>query len=147
MDSTLALLALRARVLAVPGLPAGRAWDNVKFDPTSGQQYILERFIPATARKVTFPADGGQDEETGLYQIQLFGITGTGTRSIRELADDIKARFALGQGLGTLADGTSLRVNTNPGPQAGAITPIDGGWSFVTINIPWIARSTGVLVP
>lgn len=144
----------------VAGLPEGQAWDNVAYTPAVGRPYIVEQLVPATTDLVTFSAANGQVEETGLYRLHWFGLTGTGSAGIRKPVGAIMARFAPGSGLGTLADGSTLRVGGGsgnvtggrggprvPGPRAGQLRRV-GGWTVCTIDVPWQARSTNaVLTP
>lgn len=122
------------------GLPEGRAFDNTLFTPIAGRPYIEEDFVPATYRVTTIPANNGYGEDEGLYIVKWFGLSGKGIAGIRRCADAVLARFAPGTAL-TLSDGTQLRVPVTNGPWAGQITPIDGGWSYVVISIPYIGVS------
>lgn len=122
------------------GIPALRAYENVTIIPMSGRPYIEESFVPATSSIQTFPANGGQVEETGLYVIRWFGISGAGTSGIRKAVGALKSRFAPGTAW-TLADGSVLRIRGDVGPSAGQLIRIDGGWTALTLTIPWRARS------
>lgn len=126
-------------ILARP--PQLRAYDNVPVVPTVGSPYLEEDFIPATNTLRSFPANGGVVEETGLYVLKIFGISGTGISSIRKVVNVIKAQFSSGT---TFSSGV-VRVRNDPGPYAGQITPIDGGWSYVVLTIPWRATSTNAV--
>jgi hypothetical protein len=128
------------------GIPFKREWDGVLLERASGFPYISDRWVPATHNIITFPAQSGQAEERGLYVVTWFGLSGKGTDAIRSGVDAIKARFTPGTTL-TLSDGDVLRIRgSDAGPQAGQIIPIDGGWSYCQLTIPWIARSANVVV-
>lgn len=126
------------------GLPQGRAWENVKFTPVAGRPYIEEDFVPQPSRLRTFPASGGIVEEPGLYILKWYGLSRTDVVAIRKCVDALKARFAPGTGI-TLSDGNVVRVRTDIGPFAGQIVPIAGGWSVLTLTVPWLARSTNTI--
>lgn len=125
----------------VAGLPEGRQWENVAFSRTSGRVYIAEEFVPANAALWTAPRDHGRVEETGLYKLQWHGLTGYGPEGIRDAISALKQLYRPGLGLGTLADGTSLRVGANPGPYSGGLLRIEGGWTALVLTIPWVAQS------
>jgi hypothetical protein len=144
IDSGLAILALRDRVLSVTGLPADRAWEGAPFTPTVGQPYIEESFVPATSRVWTFPGDGGKVRETGLYVIRYFGLTGEGSVAIRRSVDAIKAKLSPGTAM-TLSDGTTLRIRVDTGPYVGELRRMDGGWSVLTLRVPWVSEATNTV--
>lgn len=117
------------------GIPALRAFDNIALVPVTGKPYLEEVFSPATHRLITFPAAGAHAEDTGLYVVTWFGLSGTGI-GIRKSISAIKARFTPGTNL-PLSDGTTLTMPQDVGARAGAITPIAGGWGYVQITIPY----------
>lgn len=125
------------------GVPALRAWENVALRPTSGQHYIEESYVPGTSKLWTFRAQGGQCEETGLYVLRWYGLSGHGPDGLRACVDALKALFAPGTSF-TITGGI-IRVRTDIGPWAGEIRRLDGGWAVVTLTIPWLARSTNVI--
>lgn len=146
IDETEAHLALRARLLSYDALPADRAWENIKFTPRAGHDYVMDRFVPGTSELWTVSANGGRVEETGLYRITYFGAVGTGIDAIRGPMSAIKLLFAPGSPLGTLASGGALRVRTNPGPRTGEMIPIEGGRVALTLTVPWTAQSVNAVV-
>lgn len=132
-----------ANELIVAGLPEGRVYDNATFTPVSGRPYIEEDFVPATSTLVSFPASGGMVEETGLHVIKWYGLSGTGVTGIRRSVDALLDLFT--PGTTVTADGTTVRVRGNPGPYAGQLLAIDGGWTVCTLTIPWLARTTNAI--
>jgi hypothetical protein len=125
------------------GLPFGKAWEGVEFTPTSGRPYIEESFVPASSRVWTFPADGGHVRETGLYVIRWYGISGTGP-SVRAAVDALKVQLSPGTGL-TLSDGSTVRVRADTGPYTGELRRIEGGWSVLTLTVPWMSEATNAV--
>lgn len=121
------------------GIPFKRAFDNVVFEPVAGFPYIEEDFVPAGHRVTTMPAATGYAENRGLYVVKVFGIAGTGL-SVRRYADEILARFTPGTSF-TLGDGTTLRIPREDGPDAGQVTPVEGGWAYCLIEVPYLAES------
>lgn len=126
------------------GVPVKRAWENVALRPVTGQAYVEESYVPATSRLWTFRAQGGQVEETGLYVIRWYGLSGYGPDGLRTCVDTLKALFSPGTSF-TLSDGSTVRVRADIGPWAGEIRRLDGGWAVCTLTIPWLARSTNVI--
>lgn len=126
------------------GIPFKRAFDNVELTPTPQFPYLREFFAPATLRNRSFPASGASAEDTGLYVVQYFGLSNTGIGGIRKAADAILARFTPGTSF-VLSDGNTLRIPTEFGPKAGQITPLEGGWAFVQIEIPYIGESINAI--
>lgn len=138
VSGTLTASASAASRSLTAGLPQARAYDNVALTPTAGRPYIEEDFIPATATVYTAPIRRGHTVETGLYVIKWFGLSSYGITAIRKSVDALKALFAPG----TAFSSGAVRIRGNPGPYAGQITPIDGGWSYCVLTIPWTAQST-----
>ena len=126
------------RVITV-GVPFLRAYEETIFSPVAGFPYLEEDFVPTTYRVTTVPADNGYAEDRGLYVVKLFGLAGKGL-GIRRYADAILARFTPGTEF-VLASSSTLRIPMENGPTAGQITPIEGGWSYVVIEIPYLADS------
>lgn len=135
-------VAASGRTITV-GVPFQRAYDDVALTPVPGFPYIEESFVPATSRIRTVPAATGYAEDTGLYVVKWFGLSGNGL-GIRTCADAVLARFTPGTSF-VLSDGTTVRIPTELGPKAGQITPVAGGWSFVSIDIPYIAESINAI--
>ncbi len=126
------------------GPPFQRAYENVAFDGPAEFPYIEEEFVPATNKVQSFPVISAYTEDTGLYIVKWFGLSGKGPEAIRRGADAVLARFTGGTAL-TLSDGTTVRIPTEFGPRAGQITRVDGGWSYCAIEIPYVAESLNVI--
>lgn len=120
------------------GIPYQKASEDVAFTPVGGFPYTEEVLVPTGTRVHTFPVSTGHMTDDGLYVVTVYGLSGKG--SLRAYADAILARFAPGTTF-TLSDGNTLRIPSQLGPKAGAITRIDGGWSFVVCEIPYVGES------
>jgi hypothetical protein len=136
------LLALRTRALA-SGVSLDGAWEGVTWEPSQGETHIEEAYVTGTSAMQTFPADGGQAEETGLYVLRFYGPVGKGLE-LRDMVDDVMAQFTPGTPI-TIADGSTLRVRADFGPYASEARRLDGGWLAITLTIPWLARSTNTV--
>lgn len=140
IDHGQAHLALRNRLLTVAGIPAARAWENKKFSAAPGVPYLADQYVPATSRILSFPANKGTTEETGLYVVQWYGLADTGITAMRTGVQAILAAFAPGTSL-TATSGDVVRVRSDVGPVAGQILPMDSGFACCTVKIPWRAWS------
>lgn len=135
-------VAASGRTISV-GLPALRAFENVDFTPVSGRPYVEEDFIAATNTLLTTNASSGTLEETGLYVLKWYGLSNYGVSALRKSVDALKALFAPGT---TVAVGSNtVRVRADVGPFTGQILPQDGGWSVLTLTIPWRAFSQNAI--
>jgi hypothetical protein len=142
--TTMAIEAAGGNETLLAGLPEGRAFDNIPFTPSNfaGRPFVEEDFVPATTLLMG-QKNGGLVQETGLYVLKLYGLSGTGVSAIRKTMDALKALFAPGT---TLTAGShTVRVRTDLGPFAGQILPQDDGRSVCALTIPWEAYSINAI--
>jgi hypothetical protein len=140
--STMAIEAAGGDELLIVRLPEGKAFDNVAFTPTSGRPFVEEDFVPATTLLMG-QKSGGLVQETGLYVLKLYGLSGTGVSAIRKTIDALKTLFAPGT---TLTAGShTVRVRTDLGPFAGQILPQGDGRSMCALTVPWEAYSINAI--
>lgn len=125
------------------GLPALRAFENTDFTRIDGRPYLEEDFVPAPPFLLTANAANGTLEETGLYVLKWYGLSNYGLSALRASTDALRALFAPGTSLAAGTD--TVRISSRPGPYAGQILPVDGGWSVITLTIPWRAFSTNAI--
>lgn len=132
------------RTLAV-GFPALRVWENATdtFTPIAGRPYVKEEYSPSTHRLETFPAQNGHVEETGMYILTLYGITGTDLHAIRKYIDKLAALFTPGTVLTAGVD--FVRIRSDVASTPGALIPQPGGWTACALQIHWSARSTNLI--
>lgn len=123
------------------GLPAGRAWENLHFDPTAEVPYVREQYLPGPSTQLTL-GDEGQLEVTPMYVLTLYGIGNTDIGSIRGYVDALLGHFKPGTTL-TLASGDELRVRRDLAPFAGQLVPREDapGWAIVPVTIPFRLRT------
>jgi hypothetical protein len=122
------------RTLSV-GFPALRGYDNTRVEPITGRHYVETELVPAPTRLLTFPADGGTREDTGIFVVRWYGIADTGAKGLRQCLDALSALFRPGS---TLPAGTdTVRVRADSGPFASTITQRPGGFALVVFTIPW----------
>lgn len=135
----------RTIAAVVPGL---REFDNTEVARVAVVPYIRDLFVSSGNHLVTFPANQGQAEDSGLYVVTLFGLAGKGSAAILRASGAILQRFSPGTAM-TMTDGNVVRVRgesqSDPRPQGGQIIPIDGGWAYRQLQIPWRARSRNTI--
>ncbi len=127
-------LALRARLLATPGLPAARAWENVAYTPTVGVPYVEEQFDPGNAF-VPEVGIGARREARPIYAVIVYVPQGTGISAGDTIADAILNQFPPGLVL-TCGDGTQLCVSSSPAPSKGTRRYDRTGWAATAVTIP-----------
>ena len=134
------------------GLPSVCVWedtselDNIG-NPTNrivGLHYLTEEFVPGGGGMVTSPQQEGMEEEALLYVLTWYGVAGYAGGALRTCVDALKERYAIGTTLavdddriycGRLAGGSSSK------PRTGRITPVDGGWAALQLQVDCVARS------
>ena len=80
-------------------------------------------------------------EETGLYILRWYARQGDGAASLRKPATAMLTLFKPGTTV-TVAGANALYVGKDPAPWAGAIRSDGGGWSVITVTIPWWWQNT-----
>lgn len=118
------------------GLPALRAWENVKFEPTQGRPYVDEDLVMGGGSVLTLPTRTGLTEQDGLSIWTWFGLAGMGPESLDRAATALTKLFAPNTKF-VLSDGSVIVVRGDVLPHDGQITPVDGGWAYVQVSIPW----------
>ena len=122
------------RTLAV-GFPTLRGFDNSAVAPLTGRHYVETELVPASTRLLTFPANGGTREDTGLFVVRWYGIANTGAKGLRTCLDALAARFRPGSTFAAGAD--TVRVRADSGPFTGPISQRQGGFALAVLTIPW----------
>ena len=138
--------ALAAGRSLTAGIPVSRAWDNIDPHDTwapGTRPRIADRFVPATAILRSFPAQGGLMVETGLYIVTYYGLWDKGDAAIRRVSTTIKKRFTPGVNLTAGTDTVRIRGGGEgePATQSGELTPLDNGWAYVQVTVPWWAMT------
>jgi hypothetical protein len=131
------IVALRTHLVTLDGLPAEayRAWINVKFEPTPGQAFLEEEYLPGPQALDSMPADGGLGELLPQYVLRWYFPQKTGFTAMFGAIDALLAHFAIGTVL-TDASENRIRVRERPAPYASTPIVIKAGWMTSTITIP-----------
>lgn len=166
IDHTLVLLALRNRLLTLPDLPgessypswtaamlpympgfaqlpalvrsyANFAFENVRFVPTTGVEYIEEQYVPGPSSLLGLRA-GGVVETTGLYIVNWYSVANQGVTQPSVNADAVLALFPPGAAVATMTDGNVVRVRGDVAPSRGQLRQAkQAGFAIIPITIPW----------
>ena len=122
------------RTLTV-GLPAGRGWENEKFEPIAGQPFIEEDFLAGPNSQITVGSDEATLRADPLYVIRFFVPEDLGVGAVNRYADAMLAAFKPNRKL-TLTNGDILRVRTDTGSFRGQLTRQRAGWVAVPVTVP-----------
>ena len=124
--------ALDTQLITATGFPAEahRAWENVRFEPTTGTTWVATILLPAESRPAIMgPAP--QQLYTGLYQVDIFAPEGEGPAEAETLADNIRAVFTVDDVL------TSGSVNVRFRYSERIPAPPDPPWYRARVNVAW----------
>lgn len=108
------------------------AYENVNFNPTTGQSYLEVRYVPVTRR----PAVRGlnpQQRYDGILAINCYAPEGNGPAVAETLADNVIAAFEATTKLTT----GGLTVSIEYAERQQGLT--DSPWFIVPVNIGWYA--------
>lgn len=124
--------ALEQQIANVSGIPssANRAWENVRFIPTTGTAWVRMALIPTTARPAT-RGPSPQIRRDGQFLVTAHLPEGDGPAAADALADAIASAFT------TDTDLTSggVLVRFNYAERGSAI--LDTPWYIVTVVVSW----------
>ena len=120
-----------AAVAAIGAIPT--EYENVKFTPPVGAKWASLFFLPNVPTVATLGSTG-QDEATGLIQIDLNYPLGTGNSAARTDFETIRAAFPAGSR--HTSSGQTVMV-TGCGRNQGQIV---GNYFRVSISVFWNAR-------
>lgn len=125
------------------GIPEIRSWTNKESDPDPEFCYIEEDYVPGPVHRIT-SGPLGEFETSPMYILRLFGKKGVGSQALDKMAGGVLSSFPPRYAL-DLADGTVLRVNSNPGPYRGQVRYDEDGFAFVTVTIPFWVRTRNLI--
>lgn len=120
------------------GLPSGRAWENVAFQPTAGAPWIREEYVPGPASQVTL---GPLGEIEALPQYAVHVHVGAETKmTASRYADALMRLFAPRTAI-ALQNGDVLRVRSDTGPYAGQLQQSQPGFAVKPVVFPLRIRT------
>ena len=129
--------ALESRIASVTGIQASsqRAWENVRFEPTTGTPWVRMTLLPGESR----PAIRGANpilEYIGLFQVDVFQPEGSGPNAADVLADNIRNSFAPGTDITVGSTTTRIRWSER------AAAELDTPWYRLSVTISWYSFRT-----
>jgi hypothetical protein len=127
------------RTLTV-ALPGDRAWEGLEFEPTQGDPWVDEQYLPGPMRRETLGATA-QLEVLPQYVLRVYVPAGKGADAARLYADKLLTLFAPSTVM-TLASGDTLRVRGDLAPYAGQLIQTGPGWSVIPVTVPLRMRTT-----
>jgi hypothetical protein len=120
---------------ALPALINQTAYEGAAFTPTTGTKWGAVFNLRASADVASLGA-GGQDEHTGVFQIDVNVPENTGTASLLADADTLRAYFIAGRYFTYESQSVLVRrCDVSP------IRRVDG-WLRVSASVTYSARST-----
>lgn len=134
MNPNLIDAALEQHLLTLPGAPP-IAWEDVSFEPKTGEAYLEVRQLRNTPIDHAITDD--MREDFGILQLTAVYPAGGGKVQALELANRLAQHFA--RPLRLPLDG-GARVTVYKSPAIGSGYP-DEGWYRVPVSISWRAGS------
>lgn len=129
--------ALEQQIANVSGIPSSsnRAWENVKFVPTTGTSWVRMALVPVTSRPAVM-GPSPQIRHDGSFLVTAHLPEGTGPAGADALADAIRAAFSVDTGL--TSGGTTVRFRY----AERSVAVLDTPWYIVTVSISWYSYSS-----
>ena len=129
--------AVGARTLTV-GLPGNQAWENVELEPTAGDPWVEEQYVPGPMEKITL-GSLGELEVLPIYAQKIYVPSGNGVGAARKYADALLTLFAPGTAL--TVSGHTVVVRTQPAPYSGQLLQAGPGFATIPITVPIRVRT------
>lgn len=95
MNESYIISALTQAYLDV-GLDLPTAYPNAFFDPAGKDLWVAVSFLPVHPEPVTL-GEQGMDESTGIFQLDINCLLGSGTSEVSAVADQLRNSFTAGQ--------------------------------------------------
>lgn len=127
--------ALESRVASVSGIPnaSNRAWENVKFSPTTGTAWVRMQLVPISRRPLDVTAAGLQRYD-GLFIVDAFVPSDKGPSAADDLADATCTSFEAGTIL--TANSQTVQVEYAEIDRAAVLDP---PWYQASVTVKWKA--------
>jgi len=119
-------------------LPASRAWENIELEPTTGDPWIEENYLPGPMEAITLGATA-QLEADPTYVVKVYVPIGNGVGAARSYADALLTLFAPRTSL--TVSGHTCVVRTRPAPFSGQLLRTEDGFAVVPVTVPLRVRT------
>lgn len=117
---------------AMPSLVSSTAYEGMSFTPTVGQKWGQVTNLRAGADMASLGV-GGQDESTGVFQIDVSVPENSGTATLLADADTLRAYFVAGRSFTYQSQSVRVRrADVSP------IRRVDG-WLRVSVSVTYSA--------
>jgi hypothetical protein len=120
---------------AMPGLINATAYEGAAFTPTVGSKWAQLTNLRAGDDPATLGI-GGQDEASGVFQIDISVAENTGTAALLTDADTLKAYFVGGRTFTYESQCVHVRK-----ADVSQIRRVDG-WLRISVSVFYLSRST-----
>ena len=124
--------ALDEHLSLMPSLPPV-AWENLDYTPELGTLYLRPTLLPAETIQSTL-GENGTDQNTGIYQVDVFAPLGQGKQEAMSIADKIANHFKRGTDL--TYNNRKLRIR-NTGREV-STTEVNG-WYSIPVTMTYIS--------
>jgi len=104
------------------------AWENKIYKPIKGTLYLRATNMTGDATQAGL-GDSGEDENLGVYQVDVFAPADKGKKAALQMADLVANRFKRGTDL--TYSGTTVRISS---VNREAALTVDG-WYHIPVNI------------
>lgn len=109
------------------------AWEGAGYNPTPGTTYLEPLFFPGRPSQATLGPNGGQNEHTGIYIINVKAPAGDGWDAGGAIADNIADHFKRGTTL--TYNGQKVRIRKSWVD----VGTTQGDRYVVPVNVEWFA--------
>jgi hypothetical protein len=111
------------------------AYEGIHFEPPHNANWAAVFQLPAGSPPATLGV-GGQDEHTGVLQINYNIKPGTGRSQLYTYAQAALTKFVAGRSFSSSGQYVTI--------ESSGRTPIRAvdGWLRISVNVNWIARTT-----
>ena len=124
---------LELQIANVPGIPgpSNRAWQNVRFAPSTGHSWVRMTFQPSRRRPLDVTA-GGTQRIDGVFLIDVFTPEGSGPSLAEDLADNVVTTFEAGTVLGSGSVQTQIEY-----AEISRAANQDSPWFQIPVTVKW----------
>lgn len=120
-------------------LPANRSWTNVVFEPTQGEPWVEEQYLPGPMLR-TGLGPTAQLEVRPMYNLRIYVPANVGIDGALQYADSLLTLFAPGTEI-TVGSGSTLTVRGDVAPFVGQMQQADAGFAVVPVTVPLRLRT------
>ena len=125
--------ALESHLSNISGLP-DIAYENVPYEPTTGQSFIKAAYIPVVRR----PAVRGlnpQQEYRGIFSLNVYAPEGTGPAACEDIAEKLLEGFEATTDISFNDGSDTYTVCIDYAERDLAL--VDAPWYLIPVNIGW----------